>query len=149
MNTTVVPNEPTMEMLKSAVAREQVDATHYGRIADTYRTMVKAAPDHQFSWPVVNEIQLERVRQIVEEGFTRQHDDRYDPGVIAGAAAAYAMHAADALHPQSQGDAFRNGEIPDGWCWDKKWFKPTTPRQSLIKAAALIVAEIEKLDRQA
>lgn len=95
------------------------------------------------------EIQNERLRQIHDEGFDTFHDDHHDAGELSGAAAAYAMHAADALHPQSQGDAFRNGEIPDGWCWDEKCFKPTTPRQSLIKAAALIVAEIEKLDRQA
>lgn len=94
------------------------------------------------------EILAERLRQIYEEGFDTSHDDEHDAGELSGAAAAYALHAADALHPQSQGDAFRNGEIPDGWCWDENWFKPTTPRQSLIKAAALIVAEIEKLDRQ-
>lgn len=95
------------------------------------------------------EILAERLRQIYDEGFDTSHDDAHDAGELSGAAAAYAMHAADALHPQSQGDAFRNGEIPYGWCWDEKWFKPTTPRQSLIKAAALIVAEIEKMDRQA
>ena len=27
------------------------------------------------------------------------------------------------------------------------WFKPTTPRRDLVKAGALIIAEIERLDR--
>jgi hypothetical protein len=36
-----------------------------------------------------------------------------------------------------------------GWPWDLKWWKPTTPRRDLVKAAALIVAEIERLDRAA
>jgi hypothetical protein len=34
---------------------------------------------------------------------------------------------------------------PGGWDWS--WFKPTTPRRDLVKAGALIVAEIERLDR--
>ena len=40
----LVPVEPTPEMLKSAVQRELVDASHYGRLRDTYRTMLAAAP---------------------------------------------------------------------------------------------------------
>ncbi|MEB3421767.1 hypothetical protein VK682_24660 [Salipiger manganoxidans] len=35
------------------------------------------------------------------------------------------------------------------WPWDRKWWKPTTPRRDLVKAGALIVAEIERLDRAA
>lgn len=35
------------------------------------------------------------------------------------------------------------------WPWDESWWKPTTPRRDLVKAAALILAEIERLDRMA
>ena len=36
------------------------------------------------------------------------------------------------------------------WPWDEKWFKrsPDNRRLELIKAAALIIAEIERLDRK-
>ena len=40
----LVPVEPTPEMLKSAVQRELVDASHYGRLRDTYICMLAAAP---------------------------------------------------------------------------------------------------------
>lgn len=40
----LVPVEPTPEMLKSAVQRELVDASHYGRLRDTYMCMLAAAP---------------------------------------------------------------------------------------------------------
>jgi hypothetical protein len=33
------------------------------------------------------------------------------------------------------------------WPWDRKWWKPTDRRRDLVKAAALILAEIERLDR--
>lgn len=96
---------------------------------------------------VIMEIIGERVRQIDEEGFTPEHDDSLDAGELAGAGAAYALYVADKLHPQSQGDGFGQGDIPPGWCWEAGWFKPDDSRYSLIKAAALIVAEIERLDR--
>lgn len=32
--------------------------------------------------------------------------------------------------------------------WDEKWWKPKNPRRDLVKAGALILAEIERIDRQ-
>lgn len=37
---------------------------------------------------------------------------------------------------------------PIQWEWDPRWYKSTTKRRYYIKAAALLVAEIERLDRQ-
>lgn len=59
----------------------------------------------------------------------------------------YALNAACVINPY-------NGtpiETPEsvGWCWDRSWWKPTTPRRDLVKAAALILAEIERIDRAA
>ena len=93
------------------------------------------------------DVLAERHRQIQAEGWTPAHDDEHDSGELAGAGAAYALHAADALHPQSQGDAYRDGSIPHGWCWEDCWWKPTDPRRSLVKAGALILAELERMDR--
>lgn len=33
------------------------------------------------------------------------------------------------------------------WPWDESWWKPTNRRRDLVKAGALILAEIERLDR--
>ena len=87
----------------------------------------------------------ERRRQINKEGWTHVHDDRHDPGELSAAASAYALNAADQLHPHSQGDG--GNEQPVMWPWDPEWWKPTTPRRDLVKAAALILAEIERFDR--
>jgi len=35
------------------------------------------------------------------------------------------------------------------WPWAEKWWKPKNERRDLVKAAALILAEIERLDRAA
>ena len=95
------------------------------------------------------DVLAERARQVTVEGWTPEHDDEHDDGELAGAAAAYAAHASDALHPLSQGDAFRDGTIPPGWCWEPATWKPADPRRNLVKAAALILAEIERIDRAA
>lgn len=85
---------------------------------------------------VIEEITVERKRQIEDEGWTPQHDDEHINGEMARAGAFYAMKGAHiSLYPTF-------------WPWDWEWFKPTTPRRNLIKAAALIVAEIERLDRE-
>ncbi|MDQ7981377.1 hypothetical protein QYH69_29525 [Paraburkholderia sp. SARCC-3016] len=89
----------------------------------------------------------ERRRQSVDEGFDAAHDDEHDAGELAAAAAAYALAAADKLHPFSQGDGgYSDGRPPVMWPWDPTWWKPSTPQRDLEKAAALIIAEIEKMD---
>lgn len=94
----------------------------------------------------VRDVLAERLRQISEEGFTPEHDDKeLDHGDLAGAAAGYALNAADQLNPYSQGDG--DNRVPDFWPFNEKWWKPSSPRRDLVKAAAMIIAEIERLDR--
>lgn len=82
---------------------------------------------------IIAEIAAERRRQVEAEGWTPEHDDGHGRGEMADAAACYASPGAFSFF----------------WPWDEIWWKPTTRRRDLIKAAALIVAEIERLDRQA
>lgn len=89
----------------------------------------------------------ERERQRNVEGWTTAHDDEHDRGEMAAAGSAYAINAANQLHPLSQGDG--HNEQPAQWPWAPSWWKPTTPRRDLEKAAALILAEIERIDRAA
>lgn len=78
----------------------------------------------------------ERDRQIKSEGWTSAHDDSYSAGQMAIAASCYAAHA---FLPDMKPPAL--------WPWHKLWWKPKDPRRNLIRAAALIIAEVEKLDR--
>lgn len=80
----------------------------------------------------------ERARQIAAEGWTSEQDDAYNPGVLAEAGGIYALHAFD---------PFRAKEAPEGWPWSPGWWKPKDPRTNLVKAGALILAEIERIDR--
>lgn len=87
----------------------------------------------------IEEIEAERQRQIDAEGWTPKHDDGHGNGQLARAAACYAL--ADNGNPISRG-------VPFEWPWARSWWKPKDRRRNLIRAGALIVAEIERLDRQ-
>lgn len=87
------------------------------------------------------DVLAERQRQISAEGWTPEHDDAHINGEMAQAAACYTLNAAGWLT-----EALR-GCWPTTWAC--AWFKPTDPRRDLVKAGALIIAEIERLDRAA
>lgn len=104
---------------------------------------------------VLREIAIERTRQIEGEGFTEEHDDRrHSARDLAAAAATYAWAASlpdnhrEAIAGEDYGHA-ATGVWRMLWPWSTDWFKPKTRRRDLVRAAALMVAEIERLDRQA
>jgi len=86
----------------------------------------------------------ERRRQIEDEGFIPNADDNYFRGELARAAACYA-HVASI--PGSARAAIPEGWPTAMWPWAAKWWKPSTPRRDLVKAGALILAEIDRIDR--
>lgn len=109
--------------------------------------------------PGVEMIERERYRQVIEEGYDSEHDDDHAGGAIARAAASYA-----APHRLLMEDRFPDGvEYTDTWPWtaddDKRHHRPWTPSEledpalrrervhELIKAGALIAAEIDRLER--
>lgn len=81
----------------------------------------------------VAEIAAERERQINVEGWTPEHDDEHNNRELAHAAASFAMAGAHPDHAQLM------------WPWGI--LKIKDERSNLIRAGALIVAEIERLDR--
>lgn len=82
------------------------------------------------------DVLAERQRQMTVEGWTPEHDDEHSAGELAEAAACYAIFA------DQQGFS-----TPAHWPWNSYWWKQSGRRRDLVKAAALIIAEIERLDR--
>ncbi|HGT3158765.1 TPA: ead/Ea22-like family protein [Klebsiella pneumoniae] len=106
-----------------------IGARYEERIAEMEsRTVTAAAAD----------VLAERQRQVTAEGWTAERDDGYQNSELADAAACYAIHA------HNQGFS-----TPAHWPWSQDWWKQTSPRRDLVKAGALILAEIERLDRAA
>lgn len=100
----------------------------------------------------LNDIAAERRRQITSEGWTEQHDDANASGEMASAAAVYALCASAHDASRAVMDEFRQyNSVPfrirGFWPWAESWLKPTSRRRDLVKAGALILAEIERLDR--
>lgn len=89
------------------------------------------------------DVLAERRRQVSEEGFTPERDDAYARGELAQAAGCYA------LGPKLVPIDGRCAESarPAWWPWDRAWWKPRGRRADLVRAGALILAEIERLDR--
>ncbi|HGM6423186.1 TPA: hypothetical protein ACKQIK_004014 [Pseudomonas aeruginosa] len=90
------------------------------------------------------DVQAERRRQITAEGWTPEHDDEHSHGQIARAAACYALAGSSAPN-----DGTAALLVSLAWPWDEQWWKPSTARRDMVKACALALAEIERLDRAA
>lgn len=90
--------------------------------------------------PAILDVIAERQRQQSVEGWMPEHDDEHCNGELAMAAVCYINET---------GTVNRNGGKPWGWPWDASWWKPNARRRNLVKAGALILAEIERIDRAA
>ncbi|HBX8459012.1 TPA: hypothetical protein MII19_15960 [Klebsiella pneumoniae] len=82
----------------------------------------------------IADVIAERIRQQSVEGFSTEQDDTYVGCQLAAAAICY-------IEPMEAENYW-----PADWYDDS--FKPTNERRNLVKAAALIIAEIERLDRK-
>lgn len=84
-------------------------------------------------------IALERIRQIKEEGWTPDHDQEHTASELVRAACAYALFSIPWRTMMTKAI-----EIwPD--TWSTEWFRPSTKIRNLVKAGALIAAEIDRL----
>ncbi|WIX36867.1 hypothetical protein QCC08_24650 [Pseudomonas aeruginosa] len=92
------------------------------------------------------DVQAERRRQVEAENWTPEHDDQHSDGQMAQAAGCYALHAGGIGTDWPGG--IRNGSALF-WPWDEEWWKPKSARENLVRAGALVLAEIERLDRSA
>jgi len=97
----------------------------------------------------------ERHRQIEQERYSLEHDDNEKPGALTTAAICYATMAASgpemrqAIRHQAE-----HGIPPKHWPWELSSWKPgeddsnKSRIRELVKAGALIAAEIDRLQRQ-
>lgn len=101
-------------------------------------------PEIAWASDALRDVAAERRRQIEAEGWTPEHDDEeHGFGQLGSAAAAYAYYG-------SGGGYLKAREL---FPWSDNYWKPgcnsdmTDRRRNLVKAGALILAEIERLDR--
>jgi hypothetical protein len=108
---------------------------------------------------VIDEVAAERQRRIDSEGYTASHDDEHVKGEILLAAICYA--APDQIYIQDKRASCVI--FKDPWPWDLSYDKRrydgnvvmpnwkmgrSRRRELLVKAAAMIVAEIDRIDRE-
>lgn len=92
----------------------------------------------------VDLIAVERIRQMIGEHYSAVDDDKHEKCQMATAALAYIWETID----------MQNGERDDenlplsAWPWNVALWKPSPdPVRNLVKAGALIAAEIDRLLR--
>lgn len=148
------------------------DAGHLARELVEYRRGTTPAPGSNPMGPdfgshgsatAMFDVIAERLRQQEKEGWTPEHDDAHKEGELAQAAAVYAhpfeIVLAERRQEYERGNNawpwYNSVDVSGGrgdcpcWGWRPAWLKKTDRRRDLVKAAALIIAEIERLDRAA
>jgi hypothetical protein len=83
-------------------------------------------------------IQQERQRQVESEHWTPENDDCHTTFELSRAALCYVFSVVNRLF------------VANWWPWDWSWYKPSDDKiRNLVKAGALLAAEIDRLQRRA
>jgi hypothetical protein len=100
----------------------------------------------------IDDVVAERL-SLSREGYTHAHDDEHTDRELARAGQSYLDHYIGRQWlvdgSRQGGQRYRDEPSPDTWPWDESDWKPKDPRRDLVRAAALIIAEIERMDRGA
>lgn len=83
-------------------------------------------------------IRIERERQIKDEGWTADYDSQHTDGELALAAVAYILAG-----EENSSCGFYNATY--FWPWKYDLWKPKDRLQNLVRAGALIAAEIDRI----
>lgn len=139
-----VPMRAETEMTDGVISPKSAEATaafiaaaHPAAILD----LIARVPVSQAGRDVL----AERSRQIGVELFSAEHDDGH-PGELARAAACYAKEAGETIESGNTDTGWIQRNAFD-WPWEAQAWKPKNVRRDLVRAAALIIAEIERMDR--
>lgn len=106
---------------------------HLGRIIIEELERAGFTNQATISWGAML-IAKERERQIEGEGWTTEYDDEWPDNTLAYAALCYLVPDA----PET---------VMSWWPWDLEWWKPKGRVSNLVRAGALIAAELDKLNR--
>ncbi|MEC4091602.1 crAss001_48 related protein [Pseudoalteromonas rubra] len=100
-------------------------------------------------------IAMERWDQIHAKGYDTVHDQQYKTSALGNAAICYAIMAGCTPRMRKRFRHFnKQGRPPNGWPWSSAHFKPGEGDsdqervRELTKAAALIAAEIDRIERK-
>jgi hypothetical protein len=144
-----------------AAMRVPAESTDPDLVLADCKNALRAPAEMALLTDAARDVLTERRRQVDGEGFTIEHDDEHDAGDLASAASAYALNAACQLNPFMKAPLCEtsladelcadtgNRKVPTMWPlnWGAEWWKPKRPREDLVRAAALILGEIEHIDR--
>jgi len=87
---------------------------------------------------------LERIEQIEQYGFDLQHDLGHHPATLALAAQSYLATAIDQLH----GKHHHPQQPCPEWPWEREAWRPGTARDNIVKALAIGLAVLDRIDVQ-
>lgn len=137
-------------LLDYYAAMLDLEQTAFACVGDYIKAVVEAAlaRAHASNTPASRDVLAERQRQVSAEGWTPEHDDGHVNDEIAAMACFYAMPpGAREWSAEETGYGATWGEaiVPDDWVFAKVGDR----RRELVKAGALILAEIERIDRAA
>lgn len=118
---------------------------HVEDVAERLAALVGEEPPADKEPDGVGLIAAERARQLSAEDWTPEHDDTHMDAEMIEAARGYLSAAFLAERGRRW-----NGAPPPLWPWNQSWWKPSDdPVRNLVKAGALIAAEIDRLQRAA
>lgn len=143
-NTAIGHHRGSAVRLRDLITHAQHDALAAHVAAEVAKARAEDAAVSQAAQDVI----AERQRQIAKEGWTPEHDDEHSDGELALVAALYAapVQLYDKFEYDNGGMTFSD-PWPETWDdgWDRR--EDFDSRRKLVIAGALIIAEIERLDR--
>ena len=98
--------------------------------------------------PFMQAVVAERHRQQDQEGWSVEHDNDHERGVLARAGAAYLLGPRRDYYTDYEAD--EEARVVSGrliWPWSIDWWKPQDFRRDLVRGCALAIAEGERHDR--
>ena len=125
----------------------------YARMNDPLWPFRETVADRRSTRDVIFErARQERFNGWKAEGFSADHDDGHVKGELVSAAFTYlTAYLMEMVNPTAGKDPlqgwFDYQIIDSNWPWDRAWFKPSNMRRRLVKALALGLAELDRLDR--
>jgi hypothetical protein len=120
-----------------------------GRRVDT--DTIKAMYEFQYSNVALADVLGERIDQIFRHGYSAEHDRAHPPTDLPLAALTYLEDALTKLHGGKGYAAPILGDAPEApapWPW-RDLFRPADARTNMVKACALLLGAIDRLDSAA